>query len=413
MQDPGWFPLADSEAVGVAPVEAEAGGVRWVAYRPAPGAPVAVVEARCPHRLVRLTHGAVDGGRLRCPYHGWEFGPDGACAVIPSNGPDVAVPPRARLRTPCGVREEGGTIWVAPVPPGAPGAEPDRRAEEELLTNLHPSLRSGWHPVALVSELPAAVRLLGETYTVTGTPAGPQVDPPPAAVAERFGVVFVAPEEPRAPLLDVPEDVDPAYAQGWLVPERSPSAAGVLAENFLDVAHFPFVHAGTFGAAEQTYVEPFDVTRISDGLTSVQEQWFDNPGDPGVAAGVRPVRQRRRATYTYRWPFQLSLRLEELDAGAVKTIVFLLQPEAVDSTRIYTKMLLHGIGGVAVPPPQVVAEEVAFEVAVLAEDLALQRAMTVRGLPLRLRDELHVRSDRSGVALRRVLAAFLGRPAES
>jgi hypothetical protein len=27
-----------------------------------------------------------------------------------------------------------------------------------------------------------------------------------------------------------------------------------------------------------------------------------------------------------------------------------------------------------------------------------------RGLPLRLRDELHVRSDRSGVALRRVLA---------
>jgi hypothetical protein len=30
----------------------------------------------------------------------------------------------------------------------------------------------------------------------------------------------------------------------------------------------------------------------------------------------------------------------------------------------------------------------------------------VRGLPLRLHDELHVRSDRSGVALRPVLAAF-------
>ena len=89
------------------------------------------------------------------------------------------------------------------------------------------------------------------------------------------------------------------------MPERSGSAAGVLAENFLDVAHFPFVHAGTFGAAEETRVAPFEVTRVADGLTSVQEQWFDNPGDPGVAAGVRPVRQRRRATYTYRWPFQL------------------------------------------------------------------------------------------------------------
>ncbi|HYJ75876.1 MAG TPA: Rieske 2Fe-2S domain-containing protein [Kineosporiaceae bacterium] len=67
MQDAGWYPLADSGAVGVTPVEAEAGGVRWVAYRPSSGAPVVVVEARCPHRLVRLAHGTLEGGRLRCP----------------------------------------------------------------------------------------------------------------------------------------------------------------------------------------------------------------------------------------------------------------------------------------------------------------------------------------------------------
>jgi hypothetical protein len=103
------------------------------------------------------------------------------------------------------------------------------------------------------------------------------------------------------------------------------------------------------------------------------------------------------------------LRLEELDAGAVKTILFVLQPEDVGATRIYTKMLFHGIGGVARPGPDVVASEVAFEQAVLAEDLQLQRAMTVPGLPLRLRDELHVRSDRSGVALRRILRSLTRR----
>ena len=65
----------------------------------------------------------------------------------------------------------------------------------------------------------------------------------------------------------------------------------------------------------------------SDGFRSVQDQWFDNPADPGVAAGIRPARQRRRATYVYRAPFQLMLRLEELDAGAVKTILFFAQPE--------------------------------------------------------------------------------------
>src|SRR3954454_20137576 len=124
MASDGWFTLIASDAVGAAPVEAEAGGVRWVAYRPAPGAPVAVVEARCPHRLVRLAHGNVEGGRLRCPYHGWEFGSDGACAMVPSNGPDAAVPPRARLRTPWAVREDGGTIWSPRPPPAIPAPSP-------------------------------------------------------------------------------------------------------------------------------------------------------------------------------------------------------------------------------------------------------------------------------------------------
>jgi hypothetical protein len=56
-----------------------------------------------------------------------------------------------------------------------------------------------------------------------------------------------------------------------------------------------------------------------------------------------------------------------------------------------------------------VTNEVAFEAAVLAEDLALQRQMTLRGLPLVMRDEVHVRADRPGVALRRTLAAFVTR----
>jgi hypothetical protein len=169
------------------------------------------------------------------------------------------------------------------------------------------------------------------------------------------------------------------------------------------------VHAGTFGAGEEKVVPAYDVLDEPDGFRSVQEQWFDNPEDPGVLAGLREVRQRRRATYVYRAPFQLLLRLEELDAGAVKTILFFAQPESLTSTRIYTKMLLHGIGGLDRPAPDVVAREVAFEEAVLAEDLALQRAMTITGLPLRPRDELHVRADRLGVALRRELRAFRDR----
>ena len=72
-------------------------------------------------------------------------------------------------------------------------------------------------------------------------------------------------------------------------------------------------------------------------------------------------------------------------------------------------MLFRGIGGEERPRPETVAREVAFEEAVLAEDLALQDLVTITGLPLELRTELHVRADRLGVALRRELSRFVDR----
>ena len=141
-----WLRLVASDAVGPVPMEAEAGGERWVAYRPSPGAPVAVVEARCPHRLVQLSHGSVEAGRLRCAYPGWEFGADGACALIPSNGPDAAVPPRARLRTPWRGAGGGGRRVDRAQAPGADAVEPDRRAEDRVLANVDESLRARLAP---------------------------------------------------------------------------------------------------------------------------------------------------------------------------------------------------------------------------------------------------------------------------
>lgn len=38
---------------------------------------LAAVQNRCPHRHLKLTHGVVEGCRLRCAYHGWAFGRDG------------------------------------------------------------------------------------------------------------------------------------------------------------------------------------------------------------------------------------------------------------------------------------------------------------------------------------------------
>jgi phenylpropionate dioxygenase-like ring-hydroxylating dioxygenase large terminal subunit len=380
-----WLSLARDDEVGTRPMAVTAHGVPLVLWRPEAGAEPVVLADRCPHRLVPLSAATTVGNRLQCAYHGWQFEATGACADLPSQ--EGAPPPRASLAV-LATRIHEGQVQVAAG--DLPAKDPD-----DLFTNEDPSLARAWHPVAVLGEDLSAVRLMGRTFDVAHH-----------RTRERWGLLWLAPDEPLTELFPDPDDDDRDYVGAWLPPVRTPASAGVVADNFLDVAHFPFVHTKTFGAAEEKVVERYEVTAEEFGCRSVQEQWFDNPEDPGVLGGIRPVRQRRRATYVYRAPFQLMLRLEELDAGAVKTILFFAQPESLTSTRVYTKMLLHGIGGVADPGPATVASEVAFEEAVLGEDLDLQRRMRLPGLPLRMRDELHVRADLLGVHLRRVLAEF-------
>ena len=418
----GWFPVARAAEVGTTPVPVGADGQPYVVVRLQPDGEVSAFPARCPHRLVPLAAGTVVDGTLQCPYHGWRFDADGRCAEIPSLGPHGATPPRADLRVPWAVDERHGWVWVAPEPtaepvPPRPAAEPvPERApvppmpSGPVFGNLDPALEHAWHPVALSTELRRGgwlqVRLLGRTWMLHRAADGVSAEPPAWGVRERLGLLWLAPAEPVDVPLEFPEDGDRSFVVGWLPPERSTGPAGPLADNFLDVAHFPFVHAATFGAADEKEVPAYDVTPEPGGFTSVQEQWCDNPQDPAVATGERPLRQRRRATYVYRAPFQLRLRLDFLESGAVTTILFVLQPEDADSTRIYTCLLLSAGPGQPLPSPATVAEEVAFEQRVLAEDLDLQADMLSTGLPLVMRDELHVRSDRLGVALRRALADF-------
>ncbi len=325
--------------------------------------------------------------------------------ATPDDGWRPVLSSEAVTSTPSQVRH-GGEQWVlVRLTPGAapsvyPSHCPHRLVPLAAATVVDGQLQCAYHGWRFDGS--------GRCTAVPSAPEGSNV--PPRAhvdvrpdVREDNGLVWLAPARPVVALFDDPDAEDAAYVGGWLAPVRTTVEAGVTSDNFLDVAHFPFVHTGTFGAESERVVPAYDVTVEPGGFRSVQVQPFDNPADPGVASGDRPVRQTRRATYVYRAPFQLLLRLEELEAGATKTILFFAQPEDRGSTRLYTKMLLRGIGGAERPDAATLAREVAFEDAVLAEDLALQRSMDVPGLPLDLPAELHVRADRLGLALRRAL----------
>ncbi|HVD27873.1 MAG TPA: Rieske 2Fe-2S domain-containing protein [Mycobacteriales bacterium] len=425
----GWFPVVRAAEVGTTPLPVGAGGQAYVVVRLRPGGEVSAFPSRCPHRLVPLAGGSIVDGRLQCPTHGWRFDGEGRCVDIPSLGPHGTPPPRADLSMPWAVEERHGWVWLALERTAAPAPARSALAAEPApepadpggaaFDNLDPSLEHAWHPVALSRELRPGgwlqVRLLGRNWTLRRDGDDVSADPPAYGVRERLGVIWLAPAEPADVPLDVPEADDRRFVAGWMQPVRSPGPAGLLADTFLDATHGPFVHAATIGAPDHAEVVPGPVDAEPGGFSCVLEQWCDNPVDPEVATGGRPLRQRRRTTYTYRAPFQLRLRQEFLDSGATTTLLYLLQPEDLDSTRIYVGVLLSSGPGHPLHTPREVAAQLALQKQILEEDVRSQAALAVSGLPLDLRDEVHVPADRLGVALRQALCDFatVGRRQES
>jgi vanillate O-demethylase monooxygenase subunit len=222
----------------------------------------------------------------------------------------------------------------------------------------------------------------------------------PAGLVEAHGMVFLAPDDPIAPLGSIPEADDPSFEAGELPTLVARASAGLLADNFLDVAHFPFVHAGTFGADEAAEVPQYAVARDDWSFTMSYEHAFANREDPGVAAGVRTLVQTRRLAYRLSAPFHLRLRIDFVEAGGSNVIGFFIQPQSADSCRLFTTLWRDDLSGDA----DRMAEAVDFELAVLREDLCIQEAFGELVLPLERTAEVHTRADRTTLELRRVLS---------
>jgi len=70
------------------------------------------IENRCLHRQLKLSKGNVEGCRLVCSYHGWEYEGDGRVAEIPDLFGRKSVPKLAVRSYPVKVRY--GLVWIFP-----------------------------------------------------------------------------------------------------------------------------------------------------------------------------------------------------------------------------------------------------------------------------------------------------------
>jgi phenylpropionate dioxygenase-like ring-hydroxylating dioxygenase large terminal subunit len=209
----------------------------------------------------------------------------------------------------------------------------------------------------------------------------------PAGLTEAYGLVWLAPEEPLTALPEFPEWSDPAFTTARSEIIRTRAGAGQLIDNFLDAAHFPYVHAGSFGT-DEAQLAGGEVLRTGNLVVAT----FGTPYREGGVVRDHTV------TKTVGASLSVHLRLE-LDGGATMGILLVCLPESATSTRVFKLLARDDIAGAAD-----LEEFVKSEDQILAEDLTILERYPDTALALDPRTELHTRSDRLSLAWRTLLA---------
>ncbi len=227
-------------------------------------------------------------------------------------------------------------------------------------------------------------------------PAHPSMTPPARAratayhVTEKYGLIWACLGSPKA---DVPlfrEWDDSSFRKVLTGPYLFKAQGPRIIENFLDVGHFPFVHAGFLGDPGHTEVGDYEVETTSDSIVAHNiGVWQPDPDGTGQAAEVK---------YNYRVLRPLTAYFQKLYQDQKFSIFSPVTPVDDRESLAWLILALNYA-------PQTSEEQLrAFQDVVSRQDIPVVESQRPELLPLDLQAELHLRSDRTAIAYRKWLA---------
>ena len=161
-----------------------------------------------------------------------------------------------------------------------------------------------------------------------------------------------------------------------------------MVENFLDVAHFPFVHEGSLGDRAHPEIRDYEAIIDNDGVTAEGiEVWQPNPDGTGVGSTV---------TYTYK-VFRPLVAYFLKTKGPSFAAMYVVCPIDEEHSKGWVLMSMNY--GFETAEKEIVD----FQNAVTGEDIPVVESQRPELLPLDLQSELHLRSDRTAIAYRQYL----------
>lgn len=168
-----------------------------------------------------------------------------------------------------------------------------------------------------------------------------------------------------------------------------------IVENFLDIAHFPYVHADFLGQVPNTEVRDYEVVVADDGVEARDVVfWQPQPGPRSTHGG--DVRYGYRVDHPY--AASLWKSPSEEDGGEEAGFALLIAASPMSETECRVWMMT------AVRDPSIDPEAFnAFNAVIFGQDIEVVQSQEPQRLPLDPRAELHQRADRMSLAYRRWL----------
>ena len=237
--------------------------------------------------------------------------------------------------------------------------------------------------------------LYGADGQCVAIPAQPDVPPPRKARAkayravERYGLVWVSLGEPAADVPPFPEWEDESFRKLLCGPYPVEASGPRIVENFLDVAHFPYVHENVLGVPERPEIADYEVTVGERGVEATGVRvWQPDPYGTGRGDWV---------AYTYRAYRPLTAYLLKESTGPRFSILLTITPHEPARSTAWMWMAMNY--GHDIPA----ADLVAWQDGIFAQDRPILESQRPDLLPLDLTAELNIKADRTAIAYRRWL----------
>ena len=226
-----------------------------------------------------------------------------------------------------------------------------------------------------------------------GSP-GVYEDAAPRPVRARFGCLWTTLGTPGTDLFDIPEAAEPDrrfVPCGWT---RMRASGLRIVENFLDMAHFPFVHSGILGAESHSEVPHYaaEIRRNVDEVWATDCQFFQ----PRIAA-TETEGAFAQLSYRVASPFNVMLyRVSPVAPDRLDVIALFIQPIEADLCRAQPVIYM-------VDPVSSFNDLLRFEQVIFLQDRIIVENQRPVLLPLDPHAEIPTRADSASVVYRRWL----------